>query len=156
MVLDGVRRQIETAKALDRIIVEANMGQLHAAVGRGPRGRFRAGSGNLSSPHCKVVVLGRDLHLTSLQVKHRMVRPVVPELQLIRLQSQRESDDLMAEADPEDGPLAEQRPYRLDRVGNSLRVARTVGQEYPVGIQRQRGVGRGRGRDDRDLEALIH
>src|SRR5436309_5362091 len=85
-----------------------------------------------------------------------MVRPVVPELQLIRLQSQRESDDLMTEADSEDGPLAEQRPYCLDRVGNPFRVARTVGQENPVGIQRQRGAGRGRGWYDCDLETFIH
>src|SRR5437879_13338495 len=106
------------------------MGQLHAAMGRGPRGRFRAGSADLPSPHRKVVVLGRDLHLASLQVEHRMVRPVVPELQLIRLQSQRESDDLMTEADSEDGPLAEQRPYRMDRTGNASRYAPTVRQAH--------------------------
>src|SRR5881396_3853641 len=103
------------------------MGQLHAAMGRGPGGRFRAGTADLPSPHRKVVVLGRDLHFASLQVEHRMVRPVVAELQLIRLQSQRKSDDLMAEADSEDGPLSEQRPYRLDRVGNPFRVTRAVG-----------------------------
>src|SRR5436309_14664672 len=85
-----------------------------------------------------------------------MVRPVVPELQLIRLQSQRESDDLMTEADSEDGPLAEQRPYRLDRVGNPFRVARTVGQENPVGIQRHRTVRRWRGRHDCELEDFIY
>src|SRR5205807_1409736 len=68
MVLDGVHRQIETAQALDGIIVQTDVGQLHTAVSRGPRHRFRAGSGDLSSPHGKVVVLGCDLHLPSLEV----------------------------------------------------------------------------------------
>src|SRR5437879_9615877 len=99
--------QIETAMHPNCYIVQADMFRLHTSMFFCPRGRFRAGSADLPSPHRKVVVLGRDLHLASLQVEHRMVRPVMPEFQLIRLQSQRESDDLMTEADSEDGPLAE-------------------------------------------------
>src|SRR5437870_8608486 len=84
-----------------------------------------------------------------------MVRPVVPEFQLMRLQSQRETDDLMAEADPEDGPLAEEGAYRRNRVRDTGRVAGAVREENPVRMQRQGGVGCGRGRDDRDLEAFV-
>src|SRR5436853_6781247 len=68
MVLDGVHRQIETAQALDGIIVQTDVGQLHTAVCCYPRHRFRAGFGDLSSTHVKFLVTICDTPRASVEM----------------------------------------------------------------------------------------
>ena len=62
----------------------------------------------------------------------------------------------MAQADPEDGDLAQQAFDRPDAVADGRRVAGAVGQEHPVGLAgehvRRLGV---RGHDG-DAAALVH
>jgi hypothetical protein len=56
--------------------------------------------------HGEAVVLARDLDAPVLQAPDRMVRPVVPERHLVRLATEGEPQQLVAQADAEDRNLA--------------------------------------------------
>ena len=60
------------------------------------------------------------------------------ELQLEGPAAQRESHELVAEADAKDRDAAEQVPDRVDRILKRLGIAGAVGEEHPVGFHRQR------------------
>ena len=89
-----------------------------------------------------IVVLARDLDRARLQVLHRVVGAVVPERQLVRGPAERSRQELVAEADPEDGDAADQVGDGGRRTGQGGRIARAVGEEYAVRLERQH-VGRG-------------
>src|SRR5271166_2735133 len=72
-----------------------------------------------------------------------MVAAVVPELQLVGLAAQRDSDQLMAEADAEDGDLAHHAADVLLCVGHRLGIAGAVGEEDTVGLHGQHIFGAG-------------
>jgi hypothetical protein len=55
--------------------------------------------------HAEAVVLAGDLDLLGDLVPDRVVRAVVAELELVGLRPQREPEDLVAQADPEDRHL---------------------------------------------------
>jgi hypothetical protein len=105
--------------------------------------------------HRVAVVLRGDGDLAGPLVAHGVVDPAVPELELERHPSQRVRGELVPEADPEDRHLAEQGADRLDLEPADRRVARPVGEEDPVGAQRQRFRGRGVGRHDGQSEAGV-
>jgi hypothetical protein len=78
------------------------------------------------------------------------------ELQLVRFASDRETEQLVSEADAEDRLPADQfadvRHLRLQR----LRVARAVGEEDAVGIEGEDILGGGQRGDDGDAAARLH
>src|SRR5690606_17653621 len=125
MPLETERRPVRPGKALDRTVEEGAVRDLQ--VGR------QAVRG-----HREAVVLAGDHHPAVALVAHRMVRPVVAELHLLRAGAAGEGEYLVAEADAEDrdGPFDETRG-RLDRVVAGLRVPRSVRQEDAVGGVRQ-------------------
>ena len=82
----------------------------------------------------EVVVLAGDLDAPVRQVLDRVVGAVVAERQLDRVGAQRPAEQLVTEADAEDGTSSEQPGDRVDRVGHLGRVAGTVGQEDAVGL----------------------
>ena len=51
--------------------------------------------------HGEAVILRRDLDLLALDVQNRMIAAVMSELQLVSPAAQRESENLMPEANPE-------------------------------------------------------
>ena len=57
--------------------------------------------------HREAVVLARDQHAVRAQVEHRVVRAAVPEGKLERLEARRQREQLVAEADPEQGDAAD-------------------------------------------------
>src|ERR1044071_5363468 len=57
--------------------------------------------------HREAVVLRRDFHLLPLDVQHRMISAVMPELQLVCPASEGESENLVSEANAEHRLLAE-------------------------------------------------
>ena len=85
-----------------------------------------------------------------------MVRAAMSELQLVGLTAEREAEQLVAEADAEDRLLADQladvRDLRLERLG----IARAVGEEDAVGIQREHVLGGRQRRDNRHAAARLH
>jgi hypothetical protein len=73
------------------------------------------------------------------EVADRLVHAVVAERQLVRLAPEGEAEQLVAEADPERrAPVREQLGDGRDAVLDRGGVAGAVGQEDPVGLQRER------------------
>ena len=87
--------------------------------------------------HGEAVILRRDLDLAGGQVHHRLIAAVVAELELVGLAAERQTQDLMAEADTEDRLLADQSLHVLFGVGHGVGIARPVGEKNAVGIERQ-------------------
>src|SRR5207244_1353773 len=82
-----------------------------------------------------------------------LVPPVVAELELERPPAEGEAHDLVPEADPEHGHLAEELGDDLARAGYGVGVAGAVREEDAVGTEGEDVAG-GRGRrDDTDAAA---
>ena len=81
----------------------------------------------------EAVVLRGDLDPAVGKAGDRMVRAVVAEGEFERRQAERQAEQLVAEADPEDGHLAEELPDRGDAVADRLGVAGAVREEHAVG-----------------------
>src|SRR5690606_790163 len=94
MILNAECPEFAVLQPLNRLIVEVHMRDL------GP-GRERL------AVHGKSMVLRGDLDLAVLQIQHGLIGAPVAELQLERLPPQRQPQQLMPQADPEDGSLSE-------------------------------------------------
>src|SRR6476469_1944665 len=105
-------------------------------------GNRLAGPGNL---YGKVVILRRDFDLPRPEIHHGVIGAMMAELQLVGLQSKRESKNLMAKADAEYRSTADQPAHRLDRVGHRLGITRPVRKKNPIRLERfhLRGAGGG-------------
>ncbi len=134
VVLDGERQQVVVGvgefQALDDVVVEADV----AHPGVAPAG---LDGGVERCVHGEPVVLGGDLDLAGAQVLDRLVDPAVAVFQLVGAESEGAAEDLVAEADAEVGDagvehLAQQRHGRV----GGRRVARSIGEEHPVGAAR--------------------
>ena len=62
-----------------------------------------------------VVVLARDLDPAARLVAHGVVGTVVTELELVGVRAEREAEDLVPDADPEQRNLADQASHLLGR-----------------------------------------
>src|SRR5687767_4371718 len=80
----------------------------------------------------EAVVLARDEHLVRRDLENGMVRPAVPEGELVRLQTCCQPEQLMAEADSEDGSLAEEMSHGLELGRERRGVAWAVREQDPV------------------------
>src|SRR6185437_11769005 len=85
----------------------------------------------------KVVVVGGDLDLAGRLLPHRMVAAVVAELELVGLAAQRQPDQLVPEADAEDGHAAQEPANALHRIRARLRIAGAIREKHAVRLQRQ-------------------
>ena len=81
------------------------------------------------------MVLGGDFDFAGLQIFHRMVAAPVPELQLVGSGAVGQGDDLVAQADTEDGNGSQQLPDRFDGLGHVGRVPGPIGNEDAVRLQ---------------------
>src|SRR4029077_4942744 len=61
----------------------------------------------------------------------------------------------MPQANAEDRPASDQLPQHLDRVRHSLRIPRTVRQEYPIGLEGFNLRRGGRGRNDGHIAPCV-
>src|SRR4030095_14848612 len=87
--------------------------------------------------HGKAVILGRNLDIIQIGVQYRLIPSMVPELQLERLSTKRQTHDLVAQTNPEDRFLPEQVLHVPNRVVHGLRIARTIGKKDAVGLEVQ-------------------
>ena len=96
-------------EALDRAVVEVQVGQLGGAEVRLPAERLVALELLLAvrAEHGEAVVLRRDVDLARLEVLDRVVGAAVAERQLERLEPDRAAQELVAEADADHGRLAD-------------------------------------------------
>src|SRR5438874_407358 len=88
MILYAEDRQGPMTHSLQRAIVEVEVRRLDAG-------------GQLVEAHGEPVVLRRDLDAIRQLVQNRLIGATVAELQLERLAAQRQSQQLMPQADPE-------------------------------------------------------
>src|SRR5208282_4536946 len=100
------------------------------------------------------MVVRGDLDLAAGQLLYRMISAVVAEFQLEGLASERNSDQLMPQADSEDRLPSHQTPNVVDRIGAGLGIARPSRQENAVGLQSQHILRRRLRRDYRHLAAF--
>ena len=78
------------------------------------------------------------------------------ELQLVGLAAQRQAENLMAQADAEDGLLADQLAHLLRLGFERLGIAGAVREKHAVGLQRQHVFGGGPRGHHRDAAAHVH
>ena len=136
VVLDRRARDVPQDQALDRAVVEVEMGELGGAELRLPAHRLvgldpRLAVGPL---HREPVVLRRDLDPARIEILHRVVRAPVAERELEGLEADRPAQQLMPEADAHHRALADDLAHRVDDVVERRRVPGAVGEEHQVGV----------------------
>src|SRR5215210_4792145 len=132
MELHRPRSELRVVETLDRPVVQRDVGR--RAVGRG-------------ADREPMVLRGHEYPAGRL-LEHGVVGAAVAERQLERLVAGREREELVAEADPEDRNVAEERLDRRDLTREWLGVARPVREDDAVEVDEVAGS-RGR-RKDRD------
>src|SRR5437660_4943303 len=121
MPLKAERRLVDACEALQGAVEERYVGGLEVR-----RERVRVDR--------EAVILAGDDDRSSLQVLHRVVGAVMPELHLHGLGAGGEPHELVAEADPESrNPGVDDLADGAYRVVAGFRVARTVRQKHTVG-----------------------
>src|SRR5271155_2334022 len=87
--------------------------------------------------NAKAMILRGDLDAARGEILYGLVGPSMTELELVGLRSERSGQELVTEANAENGFFAKKRFERLDRVADRRRIAWTVGQKDPIGCKRQ-------------------
>src|SRR5687768_16444556 len=105
--------------AFERVVVEVDVRCLDVG-----RQRLRADR--------EAMVLRRDLDPARSLVDDRLIRAAMAKLELERLSAICQAQQLMAQADAEDGLLAEELANVVDGVRQWLRIAGAVGDEDAV------------------------
>src|SRR5438874_7171228 len=103
----------------------------------------------------EAVVLDGDEHAARLHVLHRMVRAAMAEVELERVVPEREPEQLVAEADAEEGNLPEKTPDRLDLVGEHGGIAGPVRDQHRAGLRLDDRAGIPPAGDDVRLEPRV-
>src|SRR6185436_14616668 len=81
--------------------------------------------------HSEAVVLRGNFDAARLQILYRLVASAVAELELEGFSTERETENLMAKANPESGNTALHNiAHGLGRVGNRRWIARPIGEKY--------------------------
>src|SRR5438874_1199406 len=93
MILNAEDRQFLVPHAFHCVVVQIDMADLDVL-----RERFGI--------DCEPVVLRGDRDPAALQIFHRLIRAAMTELEFECRSPERETEDLMAETDSEDWPLA--------------------------------------------------
>jgi hypothetical protein len=99
----------------------------------------------------KPMILRRNCYGTGLQILDRMISAPMTELEFVGCGAKRQTKQLVPQAYSKYGQLSQELPYRLNGIGNSSRVARTVGKKYAVRLVRQNLLCRGRCRHNGNL-----
>ena len=121
VVLHRKGRHFLAPQPLKRVVVEVPVGHLCHRLVQTPR------------VHGKPVVLAGNLNLARRQVLHRVVEAPVAELQLVGPGAQGQGQDLMPQADAENGHPPQQPLHRLDGRFHGSGITGTIGQEHAVG-----------------------
>ena len=155
MVLHREGRHVEQGDAFGRAVVQVDVGELDAAeavvlhhrrdplldpIAQVGMGRARAARKlghertERIEQEAEPVVLGGDFHAVGAQVHNRLVAAAVAELELFDLGAAGFGDHLVAQADAEDGHLAEQLLDLGVGAFDAVGVAGAVGKEDAVGM----------------------
>jgi hypothetical protein len=148
MVLDGENRGFSVSDAFYGAVIEVKVRDLKC---------LRTWDTAGIAPDGESVVLGGDKHLPCREITNRVVSSPMSIGELYRVASERESQQLMAEADAENGkrPIGEFAD-RVDRIPHRCRIPWSIREEQPVGGELAHSGGRRRGRNDGDAAAVLH
>src|SRR5581483_11656174 len=102
----------------------------------------------------EAMILRGDLDAAAAQILDRMIAAAMSELQLVRPAAERESEQLMAEADAEERNLADELADVLLRVGDRFRIARSVGEQDAVELRVENRARIGLRGEDGDVAIL--
>src|SRR5436309_1959935 len=101
------------------------------------------------------MVVAGDIDLASIGEAYRLVAAVMAEAQLVCRPTQRQAQDLMAQADPKERRFAEQLAHRPDAVSHRRWIAGAIGEEDAVGLESQCLGGGRRRRNHGDAAATL-
>jgi len=125
VVLHAEERQGAVAEAFESVVVEVDVGEVDFGGVEGV-GIDR-----------EVVIVAGDLDLAGVVALNGMIAAVVTKLELVGFAAEGEADELMAQADAEDGCAAGELADALLRVDDGLGIAGAVGEEDAVGLERK-------------------
>ena len=100
------------------------------------------------------MILGGNLDLAGQQIFNRMIAAAVAEFQLVGMQAVGQRDHLMAQTDAEDRLFALKLTDQINDLRHVFRIARPVGQEDAVWIERHDRFIRSVVRHDCDVAAI--
>ena len=143
VILHAKKWMLLVLQPFQRLVIQINVGDLDLSLGK----RINI--------HHKIMILGGDFDLPGLEVHDRLVIAVMPKLEFRGLPSERLSDHLMPEADPEHGPLAYKFSDRLHQILHRRRISGTVRKKDSVRLVGQdlfSGCGRG---NDLDIKTVL-
>src|SRR2546430_12268097 len=118
MILHGENRVFPVLHPFDGAVVEVKVRDLK---------RLGTGDAARVTPDREAVVLRRDKYLSGRKIPYWMVPPPMPIRELCRLPPERQTEQLVAQADAEDGEGAiGEGAQRGNRVGHPPRIPRPV------------------------------
>jgi hypothetical protein len=122
VILDTEEGQLFVAHAFVSVVIEIEVGDFDVAGGE----RFGIDA--------EAVILRGDFDFLVEQVLNGMIGAVVAEFQFKGLAAERQSTELMAEADAENGDAAKELLNIFDGVADGLGIAGAVRKEDAIGI----------------------
>src|SRR5258706_4026290 len=104
----------------------------------------------------KAVILGGNLHSAACQIFHRLVPSAVAEFQLKCFAAESLTENLMAQADPENWNVVfDQVRNGFDRITERRRISRSGGEANSCRFALKRVFGGSRRRHNADLEPML-
>lgn len=122
MILDRENWQGPMPHTLKGLVVEVDMGYLNLRIFDG------------IYIYTEAVVLGGNLHLACQKILYRVVCTTVTEFQLIGLAAKGKPQELVAQANPEDGIVWNQAFDGVNGIGDRLGVPGAIGKYDAIGI----------------------
>src|SRR4029077_5277614 len=144
VVLDGAAGDVLQHEAFDSAVIEVEVGELRLAEVRLPANRLVALDGLVAAgaQDREAMILRGDVDPARLQVLDRMVGAAMPEGELVGLEADGATEQLVAEADADDRLLVGRPADLLDDVVARSRVARPIREEYQVRLPGEYALGR--------------
>ena len=145
--LHGESRKVEGSQPLDDVVVEVDVGDLDASVAAvAVRRRTRPSDRGIDR---ETVVVRGDLDMPGGAVENGLVDAAVAVAELVRAVAQRPAEDLVAQADSEEGDAGIQdAAQQLDLAARGTGIPRSVGEEHAVRMEGEHLLERGRLRQD--------
>src|SRR5262249_40631108 len=110
VILHAKQRQIPVPHPFQRVVVQIDVGKVDFTLRKGV------------GINREVMIVRSDLDLARVQLLYRMIAAVVPELELEGFSAQRESGQLVSQANSEDGLPPHEPADVVYRIGARLRI----------------------------------
>jgi len=143
MVLNAECGNFQMFHSFQGVVIEVEVGEAHRDMSQ------------RVDVNAIAVILRSDFDFFGSQVFYRLVRSAMTKLKLERFSAQGQSHHLVAEADPENGPLSEKPAHRFNNLVECSRVSGAVGEEHPVGIGCQNLLRRSVGGENHHLTTFL-